>query len=124
MDQLPSSLPKPDKNTVKAWLSRLTLNYVHTTGWKEVNQRLSAITFAGRLFITRQFPETNDAIRRQDFLDGVAFGLLAVTHATDVADLHALFLEPTIETDAVNNVFSDEKTALSSDAPGAGASAN
>jgi len=98
MEQLPRSQSELDKATVKSWLSRLSLDYIHDTGWIEINRRNNAIALGSRTFANQQFPDQPE--RRTDFMDGVAFGLLAVAHTSDIADLRKLFEIP-LETDAL-----------------------
>jgi hypothetical protein len=98
------ALPDPDKATVAAWLSDLSLGYVHGPGWIEVNERMHAIAIGGRAFARKNFKEAVD--RRMDFLDGVAFGVLAVLHASDVDTLnHQLATTDKLKSDSLVPLF-------------------
>ena len=91
MEQSSNSQSEIDKKIISSWISQLNIDYVHGTGWVEVNQRNSAITQGSRTFVNQQYPD--DPQRRTDFLDGVAFGLLAEAHTTDIAEIKKLFAE-------------------------------
>mgnify|MGYP000595496362 CR=1 FL=1 len=78
-------LPDPDRDMVQAWLARMNLEYVHENGWQEVNHRMHDLVMGARQFGHEQFPD--DPVRREDFLDGVAFGLLGMTHASDIHEV-------------------------------------
>lgn len=85
-----TKLPNPTREAVLLWLKGLDREYVHDTGWVEVNKRFHPLAIAVRGFLQREFPDERD---REAAFDGLTLGLLAMAHFDDIRALSELFGE-------------------------------
>lgn len=118
MEYIPSSESSFDKSTVESWLSRLSIDYIHDTGWVEVNKRFNSIAKGCRTFALDQYPVQPD--KRTDFINGVTFGLLALAHTSDIAKIKQLFDNPG-QVDQIPEARGSVLPKFMSGDPGAGA---
>jgi hypothetical protein len=83
-EKIPHQPQAPERAVLRAWLSDLSLNYVHTQGWEEVNAKFHDFTLIAREFALERYPDEPDT--RQAFLDGYSFGLLGLIHDAGIKD--------------------------------------
>jgi hypothetical protein len=74
-------LPNPSGKSLEPWQKRLTPDQLHDAGWDEVNSRQHGIARQARIYALRNYASNPDA--RQQFLDGVAFGVVALLRTHD-----------------------------------------
>lgn len=74
----------PEREVLRAWLTHLTRQYIHTVGWEEVNNNFHNLATRARTFANTHYVTPEE---REAFLDGQTFGLLGLIHDGDIKDL-------------------------------------
>jgi hypothetical protein len=88
----PAADRKDEAATLKAWLPQLSLDYIQTRGWTEVNRRQNASTISARTFANTHYAAPEEEELRGAFFSGVTFALLAQLHISDIQELRAHLL--------------------------------